>query len=201
MEKASFIAKVEKIKMPVRIAIVAATLVFLAGLFVWFVYLPMSEEIEKMRQEVAKLEQKLNQAIIRARAEKKLQAEFAEVDLQFQEALKLLPNTKEIPSLLKGITQLGTDSQLEFRLFSPQKENPRDFYLEIPVSIEVSGSYHNVAMFFEKVGQMARIVNILNVSMTPLKDRSTTLNTKCDAVTYRFKGETDATQKDAKKGS
>lgn len=201
MEKESFIAKVERIKLPVRIAIVAATLVLFAGLFVWFVYLPMSEEIEKMRQEVAKLEQKLNQAIIRARAEKKLQAEFAEVDLQFQEALKLLPNTKEIPSLLKGITQLGTDSQLEFRLFSPQKENSRDFYLEIPVSIEVSGNYHNVAMFFEKVGQMERIVNILNVSMTPLKDRSTTLNTKCDAVTYRFKGETDATQKDSKKGS
>ena len=201
MGKESFIAKVEKIKMPVRIAIVAATLVFCAGLFVWFVYLPMSEEIEAMRQEVTKLEQKLNQAIIRARAEKKLQAEYAEVDLQFQEALKLLPNTKEIPSLLKSITQLGTDSQLEFRLFSPQKETSRDFYMEIPVSIEVSGSYHNVAMFFEKVGQMERIVNILNVSMTPLKDRSTTLNTRCDAVTYRFKGETDATQKDAKKGS
>ena len=109
MGKESFIVKVEKIKMPVRIAIVAATLVFCAGLFVWFVYLPMSEEIEAMRQEVTKLEQKLNQAIIRARAEKKLQAEYAEVDLQFQEALKLLPNTKEIPSLLKSITQLGTD--------------------------------------------------------------------------------------------
>ncbi len=201
MEKESFIAKVEKIKMPVRIAIVAATLVFLAGIFVWFIYLPMSEEIGTMRQEVATLEQKLNQVIIRSRAENKLQAEFAEVNHQFQEALKLLPNTKEIPSLLKGITQLGTDSQLEFRLFSPQKESSRDFFMEIPVSIEVSGTYHNVAMFFEKVGQMERIVNILNVSMTPLRDRSTTLNTRCDAVTYRFKGEADATQKDAKKGS
>jgi len=201
MDKESFIAKIEKIKMPVRIAIVAATLVLFAGLFVWFVYLPMSEEIGKMQQEVARLEQKLNQAIVRSRAEKKLQAEYAEVDLQFQEALKLLPNTKEIPTLLKSITQLGTDSQLEFRLFSPQKETSRDFYMEIPVSIEVSGSYHNVALFFEKVGQMERIVNILNVSMTPLKDRSTTLNTKCDAVTYRFKGDTDATQKGAQKGS
>jgi len=201
MDKESFIAKIEKIKMPVRIAVVAATLVLFAGLFIWFVYLPMSEEIGKMREEVAKLEQRLNQAIVRSRAEKKLQAEYAEVDFQFQEALKLLPNTKEIPTLLKSITQLGTDSQLEFRLFSPQKETSRDFYMEIPVSIEVSGSYHNVALFFEKVGQMERIVNILNVSMTPLKDRSTTLNTKCDAVTYRFKGDTDATQKGAQKGS
>ncbi len=201
MQTESFIAKVEKIKMPVRIAIVAATLVLFAGLFAWFVYLPMSEEIGKMRQEVSRLEQKLNQAIIRSRAETQLQAEFAEADHQFQEALKLLPNTKEIPSLLKSITQLGTDSQLEFRLFSPQKETSRDFYMEIPVSIEVSGSYHNVAMFFEKVGQMERIVNILNVSMIPLRDRSTTLNTKCDAVTYRFKGEIDATQKGEQKGS
>ena len=201
MELGAFIEKVEKIKMPVRIAIVVGSMVLFAGLFVWLVYLPMNEEIAKMREEVAKLEQKLNQVIVRARAEKKLQAEYAEVDLQFQEALKLLPNTKEIPSLLKSVTQLGTDSQLEFRLFSPQREASRDFYMEIPVSIEVSGSYHNVAVFFDKVGQMERIVNILNVSMTPVKDRSTTLNTKCDAVTYRFKGEIDASQKDAQKGS
>jgi type IV pilus assembly protein PilO len=201
MDKESLIASIEKINMPIRIAVVAATLVLFAGLFVWFVYLPMDEEIGKVRQEVSRLEQRLNQAIIRSRAEKKLEAEFSEVDLQFREALKLLPNSKEIPSLLKSITQLGTDSQLEFRLFSPQKETSKDFYMEIPVSIEVSGSYHNVALFFEKVGQMERIVNILNVSMIPLKDRSTTLNTKCDAVTYRFKGEADATQKGAQKGS
>ncbi len=71
--------------------------------------------------------------------------------------------------------------------------------MEIPVSIEVSGTYHNVAIFFDKVGQMERIVNILNVSMTPQKDRSTTLTTKCDAVTYRFKGDTDAKLQPTKK--
>ena len=159
-----------------------------------FVYLPKSEEIAQTREEIAKLQQKLNQAIVRAKALKKFEAEYAEVDAQFQEALKLLPNTKEIPSLLKSITQLGTDSHLEFLLFSPQRERPQDFFMEIPVSIEVSGTYHNVAVFFDKVGQMERIVNILNVSMTPQKERSTTLTTRCDAVTYRFKGETDATR-------
>ena len=121
------------------------------------------------------------------------------MDAQFQEALKLLPNTKEIPSLLKSITQLGTDSQLEFLLFSPQRERPQDFFMEIPVSIEVKGSYHNVAVFFDKVGQMERIVNILNVSMTPVKERATILTTRCDAVTYRFKGEADATSQQPKK--
>jgi type IV pilus assembly protein PilO len=198
MKTGALFEKVEKIKMPIRIAIFLGTLVLLAGLFIYFVYLPYSEEIAKSRDEIAKLQQKLNQAVVRARALKKFEAEYSEVDAQFQEALKLLPNTKEIPSLLKSITQLGTDSQLEFLNFSPQRERPQDFFMEIPVSIEVKGTYHNVAVFFDKVGQMERIVNILNVSMTPQKERSTILTTRCDAVTYRFKGETDATQQPKK---
>jgi type IV pilus assembly protein PilO len=193
MKTGELFEKVEKIKMPIRIAIFLGTLVLLAGLFFYFIYLPKSEEIAKTQGDIVKLQQKLNQAIARAKDLKKFETEYAEVDAQFQEALNLLPNTKEIPSLLKSITQLGTDSQLEFLLFSPQRERAQDFFMEIPVSIEVSGTYHNVAIFFDKVGQMERIVNILNVSMTPQKDRSTTLTTRCDAVTYRFKGETDAT--------
>jgi type IV pilus assembly protein PilO len=193
MNTGALFEKVEKIKMPIRIAIFLGTLVLLAGLFVYFVYIPKTEEIATTREEIAKLQQKLNQAVVRARALKKFEAEYAEVDAQFQEALRLLPNTKEIPSLLKSITQLGTDSQLEFLLFSPQRERAQDFFMEIPVSIEVSGTYHNVAIFFDKVGQMERIVNILNVSMTPQKERSTIVTARFDAVTYRFKGETDAT--------
>jgi type IV pilus assembly protein PilO len=183
--------KIEKIKMPVRIVILAGTVVLLAGLFVWFFYIPKTEEIEKTRKEIAVLEQKLTKAKITARRLAQFEAEWAEVDTQFTEALKLLPNTKEIPTLLKTITQLGSDSQLEFRLFSPQREKMQDFYVEIPVSIEVRGNYHHVAVFFDKVGAMERIVNSLNVTMAPDAARSTVLNTRCDAVTYRFKGESD----------
>jgi type IV pilus assembly protein PilO len=194
MDKGSFTEKVEKIKMPYRLAILAGTIILLVGLFVWFIYIPKSEQIDASRQEIKRLEARLNQAKIKARDLKKFEEEFAEVEVQFAEALSLLPNTKEIPALLKTVTQLGTDSQLEFVLFSPQRERPKDFYIEIPVSIQVSGAYHNVAMFFDKVGRMDRIVNILNVDMKPVKDRSTILTTKCDAVTYRFRGETDAPQ-------
>jgi type IV pilus assembly protein PilO len=201
MEKGALFEKVEKIKMLYRVLIMAGTLVVLGGIFAWFVYRPMADDIAKTGEEVSRLEQKLNQVVVKARAEKKLQAEYAEVDVQFQEALKLLPNTKEIPALLRTITQMGTDSQLDFILFSPQRERVEDFYVEIPVSIEVSGSYHNVAVFFDKVGRMERIVNILNVSMIPVKERSIILNTKCDAVTYRFKGEIDASRKGAQKTS
>jgi type IV pilus assembly protein PilO len=191
MDLGPFFEKVEKIKRSLRIVILAGTVVLVAGAFAWFVYIPKTEEIDKTRQEIAALEQKLVKARVTAARLKQFEVEWAQVDTQFKDALKLLPNTKEIPTLLKTITQLGSDSQLEFRLFSPQREKTQEFYVEIPVSIEIKGNYHNVAIFFDKIGAMDRIVNILNVSMTPDAARSTVLNTKCDAVTYRFKGESD----------
>ncbi|MBW2065834.1 MAG: type 4a pilus biogenesis protein PilO [Deltaproteobacteria bacterium] len=189
MKTEAFFQKVGEIKMPIRILIFVGTIVVLGGAYLWFVYLPKTGEIAETKQRIAQLESKLRRAKVRAKALKKFEAEYAQVDAQFKEALRLLPNKKEIPSLLRTITQMGTESQLEFRLFRPQRERTRDFYIEIPVSIEVSGNYHNVAVFFDKVGRMERIVNILNVSMKPVAPRSTKLITNCDAVTYSFKGE------------
>ena len=189
METAALFEQIEKIKMPIRIAIFAGTIVLLAAVFIYLLYLPKTDEIKKTEKEIAGLKQKVKLAERRRKNLKEFKEEFAQVDAEFQKALDLLPNRKEIPSLLRNITKLGADAGLEFRLFSLQKERPGDFYLEIPVSLEVSGPYHNVAVFFDKVGHMERIVNILNVSMRPTKPRSTTLVTTCNAVTYRFKGE------------
>ncbi len=191
MPTGTFFEKVEKLKMIHRIMILVGTIVLLAGIFVALVYIPKSKEITRLNKEIAGLEKKINQAKIKARTLKKFEAEQAEVEAQFREALKLLPNKREIPTLLRSITQLGSDANLEFRLFSPNKEKARDFYIEIPVAMEVSGTYHDVATFFDKVGRMKRIVNILDITMKPVKVRSTNLTTKCDAVTYRFKGKVD----------
>lgn len=194
MDTTAFFEQVEKIKMPVRIGIFCGTILLLAGAFIYFLYLPITEEIGKTEEEIVKLEQKLNQAKVRAKRREALEQEYAQVDAQFKEALKLLPDSKEIPSLLTTLSRLGAASSLGIRHVRLQQDRPKDFYVEIPVSLEVSGPYHNVAVFFDKVGQMERIVNILNVSMKPTQERSTTLVTTCDAVTYRFKGETDVTE-------
>ena len=191
--------KFEKLKMVHRILIFGGTIVLLAGLFVWLVYVPKTNEISRLSKEITGLEQKIRQAKIKIKSLKKFEKEQAEVEAQFQEALRLLPNKREIPALLRSITQQGSDANLEFRLFSPQREKARDFFVEIPVSMEVSGSYHNVAMFFDKVGKMERIVNIIDISMKPVKSRSTNLTTKCSAVTYRFKRKADEKAEKGKK--
>lgn len=193
MDTTALFEQVEKIKMPVRIVIFFGTIILLAVAFTYFFYLPKTAEITKTENKNEELEQRLNLAKNRAKKLKQFEEDFAQVNTQFKEALKLLPDSKEIPSLLSSISQLGTDSALTVNRFDPQNERSQDFYMEIPVSLEVRGPYHNVAVFFDKVGRMERIVNILNVSMKPIQDRSSALVTTCDAVTYRFKGESDVT--------
>ncbi len=194
-KKTSFLERVEKIRMPIRVLILAGTLLLLAGAFAWFVYFPKNEEIARTQDEITKLSQRLVHVKKKARELDKFEKEFERVNAQFREALKILPDSKEIPQLLTDITRLGNESGLQFLLFNPQPEKGRDFYVEIPVAIRVSGTYHNVARFFDSVGHMDRIVNILDVSMKPEKALSTTLITSCKAVTYRFKAEGGSNEK------
>jgi len=179
--------KVSKLKMVHRVLIFAGTVVLLLGLFIYLIYLPKTGEITKIKSEKDRLDKEIRLARVRAKNFEKLEADFTTVEGDLKSALALLPTTSEIPKLLKSITKLGNDSDLEFLLFSPEKQVSREFFVEIPVSMEVRGSYHNVATFFDKVGKLDRIVNVVNVNMTPLKAYSTYLKTTCKAVTYRFK--------------
>jgi type IV pilus assembly protein PilO len=74
---------------------------------------------------------------------------------------------------------------MEFLLFEPKAEVPRDFYAEIPVAMNIRGDYHNLAVFFDKVARLSRIVNINDISITPGKE-ARELSTACTAVTYKF---------------
>ena len=184
--------KIEKIKIHFRILILAGAVVLFGGVFVYFVHIPKTTEIAKTKKNITKLNQRLTRAIKRSKKLPKLNAEMALRDTQYQEALRLLPDKKEIPNILRKITELANDAKLEFRIFVPKRERRRKLYFEIPIPIEVRGRYHNVAVFFDKIGHMQRIMNIKNVSMRPVKPRSTTLITKCTAVTYRLRGKARA---------
>ncbi len=183
----TYFDKISKLRMIHRILIFAGSVVLIAGLYIWFVYVPKTGEITAIKSELDRLERNIRLARVRAKNLKRLEADLARARGDLKVAMKLLPTTSEIPSLLKNITKLGNDSNLEFLLFRPEKQVSKEFYVEIPVSIEVLGSYHNVAIFFDKVGKLDRIVNVVNVSMIPIKELSTTLKTSCKATTYRFK--------------
>jgi len=188
----AYFDKISKLKMAHRVLIFAGTLVILMGLFIWLIYSPKTTEIDKIESELETLESEIRLAERTAKKKEKLDMELARMQEQLRYALSYLPTTSEIPNLLKSITELGNDSHLEFLLFSPEKEIPKEFYVEIPVSVEVRGGYHDVAIFFDKIGKLDRIVNVAKVTMIPIKANSTNLKTTCKAVTYRFKEEEKA---------
>ena len=108
-----------------------------------------------------------------------------EEEVQYKTAMRALPEKEEIPSLLTSISRSGQDVGLEFLLFEPKSEVRKEFYAEIPVAMQVRGGYHDLAIFFDKVARLSRIVNIKNIEMGRAKD-SMDLNTSCTAVTYKF---------------
>jgi type IV pilus assembly protein PilO len=111
-----------------------------------------------------------------------------EAEAQFKIAMSALPEKEEIPSLLTSISKSGQEVGLEFLLFEPKAETRREFYAEIPVAMNIRGDYHNLAVFFDKVARLSRIVNINNITINRSKDIKDPkdLSTACTAVTYKF---------------
>lgn len=168
-----------------KILIVVGIFVLAGGGFAYFSYYPKFKEITKLTQEQMKLDKDLARSKKKAAEYESYKRKMAQAEERFRKALQALPEKKEIPSLLTNISRSGQDTGLEFLLFQPQAEVQKEFYAEIPVSIQVDGSYHNVAMFFDKVARLSRIVNIHNLQMNAQKNPGS-LRTACTAVTYRF---------------
>jgi type IV pilus assembly protein PilO len=180
-----FLDKIEKLSQLHRILISSGIFLLVIGLFVWLLYVPKYKTIGKLETDLEKLQQQLRKAKADARDLKKFQQRMKKAEARFRLAKKSLPENEEIPSLLSSISQSGQDAGLEFLLFQPRGERKKNFYAEIPVNIKVNGQYHNVALFFDKVARLPRVVNIQNVNMKPIKGGSS-LTTSCTAVTYKF---------------
>jgi len=110
--------------------------------------------------------------------------QMEEMQRTFGSLLRQLPNTTEVPDPLVDITQAGLGRGLEFVLFRPEKEQPRDFYAELPISIQVSGSYHELASFVSDVAALPRIVTFGDINITT--DKTNRLGMTATAKTYRY---------------
>ncbi len=178
--------KIEALSRMHRILICVGVFLILGGGFFYLIYMPRSGKVSELKTNYEEIENKLVKARASAKNLKRFWKQFEEAQVKFRLALQLLPDKKEIPNLLEGISNSGKDSGLEFISFRPGQEVSKDFYAEIPVNITVNGGYHNLAMFFDRVARLSRIVNILNISIRAPKEAEGVLNATCVATTYRF---------------
>ena len=142
-------------------------------------------------------ETKAKQAVNLEAYEKQLE----EMRESFGAMLRQLPNKTEVADLLVDVSQTGLASGLEFRLFQPRAEIPREFYAELPISIQVIGNYHEFGEFVSGVAALPRIVTVHNVSIDKTgKDKDSPLQMVLTAKTYRYIDEEESANNDSTGG-
>jgi len=159
-----------------------------AVLFYFLAIAPNSEEIDAANAQHDKLTETRNK--VKARAENKaaFEAELEVLAARLKQALKELPNDREIPGLLSDIDGLARKSGLEVRKFQPMPEVMHEYYAEVPVQIIMDGSYHEFGIFFDRVSKMGRIVSEKDIEIGNPVDNGTEtdLTVSGKTVTYRF---------------
>ncbi|MBK7955231.1 MAG: type 4a pilus biogenesis protein PilO [Candidatus Accumulibacter sp.] len=109
-----------------------------------------------------------------------------EIDRSFGALLKQLPNKSEVESLLVEINQAGMGRGLQFDLFRPGAEQIKDFYAELPISVRLTGSYHDFGAFAGDIGKLSRIVTLNNILITA-NPQSKDGTLVMDAITKTFR--------------
>ncbi len=171
-----------------KVALLLLVLALEGVAFFFGVQQPKYMQLKELQTKLNDLQNQIQESKKIADNLPKLKKEYEQLQIELAGALTELPNQKEIPSLLTSITNVGKTAGLDFLVFRPKPEEAKDFYAAVPVDISVSGPFHSVANFFVAVGNLPRIVNINNVSVSDIKDVGgrTMMKVNCLATTFRF---------------
>jgi type IV pilus assembly protein PilO len=182
------VEKVLKLPNKQKIALLFLAMVAVGAAFYYGIQQPKYKQLMELQVKLNELQNQIQESKKIADNLPRLKKEYEQLQFELTSALTELPNQKEIPSLLTSITNVGKGAGLDFLVFRPKSEEPKDFYSAVPVDIAVSGSFYSVANFFVAVSNLPRIVNINNVSVSDIKDVGgrTMMKVNCLATTFRF---------------
>jgi Tfp pilus assembly protein PilO len=122
----------------------------------------------------------LDRQITEGRAAEKILPQFREevgrLELELDKLLRILPPRRNTQDLLRRLRTLTEQGDFDLLSFTPRTMSPRDFYLEWPIQIRLNGTYHNLALFFDRISKFSRIINIedLRISALPRSHHSLT---------------------------
>jgi type IV pilus assembly protein PilO len=174
---------------PHKIGIVAGISVVIMAVYWFNVYQPKMKRITVKESQLADLKRDMNNKEIIANNYEKFKQEMAEKENELQRSLSKLPDQKEIPALLKSVSDMSQKAGLDVLLFRPQGEQPQQFFSKVPLELKFIGSYHKIGLFFYYVGTLSRIISVDSFSLSAAQQKKKDeiqLNATCVATTYRY---------------
>jgi type IV pilus assembly protein PilO len=168
-----------------KIATLTLLLLLLLAAGYWFVWQHQIEELDSSKKKEEELRTTFLDKKKKAINLDAYRKQLADIEQSFGALLKQLPNRSEMDALLTDINQAGLGRGLQFELFRPaSQEAMADFYAEMPITLKVSGNYHDIGAFASDVAQLPRIVTLNDLNISSGKDGSLTMDAV--AKTYRY---------------
>ena len=175
---------------PLAVKVIAWALAFVLVMVLGYFY-----NISDLRQQLAQVEQKetelkkeFEDKAFKAANLDALRTQMKEMEESFGALISQLPSDTEVPGLLEDITNKGVESGLEIKSIKLQPEVAKEFYIELPINIEVTGTYHDFGTFVSGIAGLPRIVTLHDFKMTSDPKTPGVLSMSISAKTYRYKG-------------
>ena len=190
--------KIIKLPNSQKIAMLLFLLASMVAAYVYYVFIPQRDYYKSQKESMLKLEEKYNEQQRILANLPRFQQELKMLQLAFEDALKMLPNAREIPNLITSISTNAQEAGLEILLFQPKPEISKDFYAQIPVQMKVTGRYPQIGVFFDKLSKLPRIINIedLQILSRQTKEKKSSsvilLDASFNATTFKFIEKTGA---------
>jgi type IV pilus assembly protein PilO len=168
------------------IAVGLAAVFLIAFYFVFFQDMLAKEE--QMQGQLNTLNEQIKALEVTAQKLADFQREVATLEAKLENLKRVLPPEKETPDLIRKLQNLAAESNLRIKGLNPQPVVARDFYQEFPIALQMDGSYHNLALFFDRVARLSRLVNATGIKIDAKNEQSSlsSITANCTATTFIY---------------
>jgi type IV pilus assembly protein PilO len=171
--------------LPKNLLYILVCVAVIAGL--WFAWLKSVDQellAEQAREQT--LREDYRKKLVQAVNLDALKKQLEQVQQYVAQLEKQLPSKAEMDALLSDINQAGLGRSLQFELFRPGQESVKEYYVELPITVKVTGGYHDIGLFAADIANLSRIVTLNNLTISPVKDRDGFLTLDGVAKTFRY---------------
>lgn len=181
----NLIAAINEQTLQVKVGVLVFVVLAVSAAYWYFYWSPKSEDIQRAESRTAQLEKQVSEYEAIARDLPKFEEENKRLQKEFELVASKLPKEKEIPALIDSVYEDISASNLDSIIFAPKPQVTKEIYAEIPIEMEVIGSYYNLADFFDRISRLPRIVNVRNLELKRAGGGNI-LNASFNVVTFRL---------------